>query len=1031
MHSYSVVLLSLLSVFYIFHPWTGVSCQLLPRHTPTASDCVDQYGWCIFEFRSCGYTTVAIGCRRTCNNCYCNAVQYGCEHFCTNNGSSVNCICRTGYRLHRNGRNCTDIDECVNHPCSRTEYCVNTPGSYYCSSEFVCPNANTYQYYLQERCCRINDAACGQNPLTGSGVDLVGPNQILTQWPWTVFLHIGNKVCTGVLVLQNWIIVPSRCFSGWRSGQTLSATFGAREVSTGTTTGQHPQTINLAEVYRHPSYSFPHYDIAVAHLDNGIRNTDSVKPICLPFGEVPPDGVKCFLVGYEAEVSNGALVRVRKDIAMNVTSIEECRRNVINGHQVENNMICAKYDPQQLGACVAESGGPLMCQRCTSCNWYVAGIFTFGDVCVKRNSYAAFTSVEPYEGWLSNRTGITIQKDKSCGARIPVWRPWTSWSTCDTSCGDVGQRTRSRICWNGNPGDAGCLGNSTEISRCNIRPCPRWTFDNSWSSCSRSCGGGILTRVATCINGQRGDPGCDFPIPRNTLPCNQHFCPTWSDWSPWTRCSSTCGTTGTQRATRVCHGTGGCNGLTERIKTCNRITCPVWSTWSSWTECPRTCGGGVITSRRVCEVGTCPGSYIRTDSCASQRCPVCEDWERWSSCSRSCGPGRRIRERQCSADSATEHNTREEEACNAKQCSVWGTWQSWSSCTEACGRGRKSRVRSCLNGRDCRGRPRENRTCYGTSCPGVWSRWSSWGDCSNTCGVGVKTRQRDCTRRGSSNGPCVGSNNQTKSCTGSSCRGDCSSLTNNPRANFCERFARYCSHSQYRRHMERYCAKTCCLERNQNDFAQWSPWSKCSKDCGVGEQRRQRRCRNRNSCRRNDVQRRRCQGDFCGRTLVISDWTDCTATCGGGERLRPQNCSVTNTTTSCVPFIVEACATQPCAVENSTSQVDSAGQTNQTRTPEWGEWSICSATCGLGVRIRQRACDIESSDGCTISETGSCQGIFCPGTWSAWSVWSTCTRTCGTGTANRLRTCLDGLVCTGLTGDLRYCGTTPCAGNPT
>uniref|UniRef100_H2Y3K4 Uncharacterized protein n=1 Tax=Ciona intestinalis TaxID=7719 RepID=H2Y3K4_CIOIN len=113
----------------------------------------------------------------------------------------------------------------------------------------------------------------------------------------------------------------------------------------------------------------------------------------------------------------------------------------------------------------------------------------------------------------------------------------------------------------------------------------------------------------------------DFPIPRNTLPCNQHFCPTWSDWSPWTRCSSTCGTTGTQRATRVCHGTGGCNGLTERIKTCNRITCPVWSTWSSWTECPRTCGGGVITSRRVCEVGTCPGSYIRTDSCASQRCP--------------------------------------------------------------------------------------------------------------------------------------------------------------------------------------------------------------------------------------------------------------------------------------------------------------------------------------------------------------------------------------------------------------------------
>ena len=44
--------------------------------------------------------------------------------------------------------------------------------------------------------------------------------------------------------------------------------------------------------------------------------------------------------------------------------------------------------------------------------------------------------------------------------------PWSSWSTCDVTCG-VGDRSRTRICVNGEVGTIGCEGPVTEIDICN------------------------------------------------------------------------------------------------------------------------------------------------------------------------------------------------------------------------------------------------------------------------------------------------------------------------------------------------------------------------------------------------------------------------------------------------------------------------------------------------------------------------------------------------------------------------------------
>ncbi|TSL47575.1 Hemicentin-1 [Bagarius yarrelli] len=53
------------------------------------------------------------------------------------------------------------------------------------------------------------------------------------------------------------------------------------------------------------------------------------------------------------------------------------------------------------------------------------------------------------------------------------WSPWQPWGECSASCG-IGERTRVRFCNNPAPSNKGrsCPGDSTQLSRCNIQPCP-------------------------------------------------------------------------------------------------------------------------------------------------------------------------------------------------------------------------------------------------------------------------------------------------------------------------------------------------------------------------------------------------------------------------------------------------------------------------------------------------------------------------------------------------------------------------------
>ncbi|XP_035668860.1 uncharacterized protein LOC118410979 [Branchiostoma floridae] len=105
---------------------------------------------------------------------------------------------------------------------------------------------------------------------------------------------------------------------------------------------------------------------------------------------------------------------------------------------------------------------------------------------------------------------------------------------------------------------------------------------------------------------------------------------------------------------------------------------------------------------------------------------------------------------------------------------------------------------------------------------------------------------------------------------------------------------------------------------------------------------------------------------------------------------------------------------------------------------DWGAWSDCSVTCGVGTQTRDKTCTnpapANGGADCVgpAEDTQQCDtGVSCPvdGGWSDWGAWSDCSVTCGVGTQTRDRTCTNpapangGADCVGPAEDTQACDT--------
>nr|XP_031529569.1 ADAMTS-like protein 2 isoform X5 [Vicugna pacos] len=310
-------------------------------------------------------------------------------------------------------------------------------------------------------------------------------------------------------------------------------------------------------------------------------------------------------------------------------------------------------------------------------------------------------------------------------------------------------------------------------------------------------------------------------------------------------CSATC-TTGVMSTYAMCVRYDGievddsyCDALTrpEPVQEfCAGRECqPRWET-SSWSECSRTCGEGYQFRIVRCWKMLSPGfdSSVYSDLCEAAeavrpeerktcRNPACgPQWEmsEWSEvrmrrCTAKCGERSVVtRDIRCSEDEKLcDPNTRPvgEKDCTGPPCDRQWTVSDWGPCSGSCGQGRMIRHVYCKtsDGRvvpesQCQTetKPLAIHPCGDKNCPAHWLA-QDWERCNTTCGRGVKKRLVLCMEL---------ANGKPQTRSGP----ECGLAKKPPEESTC---------------FERPCFK-------------WytSPWSECTKTCGVGVRMRDVKC---------------------------------------------------------------------------------------------------------------------------------------------------------------------------------------------
>eukprot|EP00928_Gymnodinium_smaydae_P010951 TRINITY_DN14117_c0_g5_i1.p1 TRINITY_DN14117_c0_g5~~TRINITY_DN14117_c0_g5_i1.p1 ORF type:complete len:1558 (+),score=314.31 TRINITY_DN14117_c0_g5_i1:79-4752(+) len=509
--------------------------------------------------------------------------------------------------------------------------------------------------------------------------------------------------------------------------------------------------------------------------------------------------------------------------------------------------------------------------------------------------------------------------EQACGQSGPPvdcsYDDWTDWTPCTDK-----QKSRERhIETLASNGGQACSSQLSELVPCDEEPTDcdvsEWT---AWDPCDRQCGGGQQARHrqirafpqfggAVCPSSMHEVRGC------NTAPCAGSADDCYvGEWDPWLPCSASCGVGQRKRERSVIGLRGpngvGCSDLLVETEPCpENPSCDVqdceWEHWSDWSECDSTCGGGMRSRNRNILVMPSAGG------------------------------------KACDANALEELDECNTQPCNAiiSQDGEWAPWTEWSPCSATCRSGVSFRTRQVAKTAKGDGTPayglfREQKICNeDISCyekvDCVFTDWDDWGGCTATCN-GVMGRHRRIEHMGRGSGEyCIGALKETF---------PCNPIAGEPAPEGCG--------------PKGDVAKDC-------DFGVWSEWSTCSVACGGGERRRERQIAQHAEgsgvlCEGPVQEVQECAREACGVEGAVdcelglwSEWGPCDK-CGGQEnRFRHVLRYAERGGKLCPDSDMQE--TRPCPTSCGDDQGVCTWQL-------WGDWGLCSSSCGEGKRSRVR-----------------------------------------------------------------------------
>ncbi|XP_048069099.1 SCO-spondin [Ursus arctos] len=349
-----------------------------------------------------------------------------------------------------------------------------------------------------------------------------------------------------------------------------------------------------------------------------------------------------------------------------------------------------------------------------------------------------------------------------CEEGQPRWSPWTPWSECSASCGPA-RRHRHRFCSEPPTTDPSipallspptlptplCPGPDAEEEPCLLPGCDRaggWGPWGPWSGCSRSCGGGLRSRIRACDQPPPQGLGdyCEGPRAQGeacqALPCPVTNC-TAIQGAEYSPCGPACPRSCDDLVHCVWHCQPGCYCPPGQVLSADGAFCvqPSHCGCLDLLSGERHRPGARLPRPDGCNYCTCSEGRL---NCTDLPCPVpggwCP-WSEWTACSQPCRGQTRTRSRACACpapqhggtpcpgkagDAGAQH---QKESCpSSPECPVdgaWSPWGLWSPCDPCLGQSHRSR--ECIwpptpeGGRPCPGGYRQSRPCQdnSTQCP--------------------------------------------------------------------------------------------------------------------------------------------------------------------------------------------------------------------------------------------------------------------------------------------------------------------------
>jgi hypothetical protein len=698
---------------------------------------------------------------------------------------------------------------------------------------------------------------------------------------------------------------------------------------------------------------------------------------------------------------------------------------------------------------------------CTVSTW---GVYSECSVTCGKGSQARTRSVMIGAG-LGGKKCPSMKTSKACNmGNCPIHctvSAWSKWTSCSASCG-VGLKTRMRAIEKVAAHGGYKCPSLKETDECKSKECPvhctasEW---GAWSACSKTCGKGSINRKRSIIEKEMyGGKPCGKLAQASE--CITKHCTvdcTVADWKPWTKCSATCGG-GSQMHNRkvlkvAAHGGKACPNL-EAHRICNKQPCPVdcaVGKWGKWSSCTQSCGDGYQHKyRQVQKIWAfggirCP-NLVHKRSCNPWPCPIdcaVDDWSGWTACTKSCAGGTQKRNRAMIENHKFGGKAcpklAEKMACNTESCPVDCTvsgWSKWTTCTMTCGGGKQERSRviqtAARHGGAC---PRlaDKRVCENSPCPEhcFTDVWSDYTKCDKSCGSGSKMRERKVIKIAMHGGDECPDLKQTATCNTHVCPVDCV-LSKWTAWSTCTKSCGKGGGKQHRGktivHKALYGGKGCVYGRRQSricntftcpvdcTFHPWEKWSKCTKKCGDGTQKRIRHMKTENkyggACAA-VFAHRHCHVKPCPIDCDVEGWSDygkCDKTCGIGSKtaVREMITKPQFGGKAC-PYPlkrVALCNTHPCPVDCVVSK--------------WTKLSACTKSCYDGTsslkpfqRKTRKILTTTKHGGknCPpIVKFTACNTHRCPidcqtagwGDWG-WTDKHSCSAKCGKGFHNRQR----------------------------